>query len=55
MSERARHAFCGMEVQVVPAQTMMFGDMADDADLDEVLAKCRDMGLQVVSMHRLPG
>ena len=55
LSERARHAFCGMEVQTVPPQTIMFGDLAEDADLDAVLAKCREMGLQLVSMHRLPG
>jgi hypothetical protein len=54
MSERARHAFCGMEVRIVPAQTIVFGELADGTDLRELLALCSAMGLEVVSLLRLP-
>ncbi|MFC5994981.1 hypothetical protein ACFQE5_12245 [Pseudonocardia hispaniensis] len=55
LSERARFAFCDLQVQVIPSQTIMFGELAEASDLCEVLARCRAMGLEVVSLQRLPG
>lgn len=55
LSERARNAFGGMEVKCVPPQTIMFGELAEQSDLRELLALCGAMGLEVVSLRRLPG
>jgi hypothetical protein len=55
LSERARGAFCTMDVRPVPPQTIMFGELADQSDLCELLALCSAMGLEVVSLQRLPG
>jgi hypothetical protein len=55
LSERARGAFCTMDVRPVPPQTIMFGELAEQSDLCELLALCSAMGLEVVSLRRLPG
>jgi hypothetical protein len=55
LSERACGAFCAMDVTVVPAQTIVFGNLPGASDLADLLALCRAMGLEVVSVRRLPG
>jgi hypothetical protein len=55
LSERARRAFCAMDVTPVPAQTIVFGNLPQVSDLADLLALCRAMGLEVVSVRRLPG
>jgi hypothetical protein len=55
LSERAQGAFCTMDVRPVPPQTIMFGELAEQSDLCELLALCSAMGLEVVSVQRLPG
>jgi UDP-N-acetylglucosamine enolpyruvyl transferase len=55
LSERERRAFCAMEVTLVPAQTIVFGNLPEVSDLADLLALCRAMGLEVVSVRRLPG
>jgi hypothetical protein len=54
LSERARGAFCPMEAQTVPPQTILFGPLPDQSDLCELLDLCSSMGLEVLSLHRLP-
>ena len=54
LSERARSAFCALDVRSVPAQTIVFGELAEQSDLRDLLALCSAMGLQVVSLRRLP-
>jgi hypothetical protein len=54
LSERARSAFCAMDVTPVPAQTIVFGSMPEATDLADLLALCGAMGLEVVSVRRLP-
>jgi hypothetical protein len=54
LSERARSAFCTMSVQRVPPQTIVFGELDEQADLCDLLALCSSMGLEVVSLERLP-
>jgi hypothetical protein len=54
LSERARSAFCTMHVQDLPPQTIVFGELDDESDLRDLLALCSSMGLEVVSLHRLP-
>jgi hypothetical protein len=55
LSERARSAFPAMHVTSVPAQTIVFGELAEPSDLADLLALCSAMGLEVVSLRRLPG
>ena len=55
LSERARGAFCAMDVRDVPTQTIMFGELAGPSALRDLLALCSAMGLEVVSLQRLPG
>ena len=54
LSERACRAFCAMDVTLVPAQTIVFGNLPEASDLADLLALCRAMGLEVVSVRRLP-
>ena len=54
LSERARGAFCALNVRSVPQQTIMFGELTDQSDLGDLLALCSAMGLEVVSLRRLP-
>lgn len=53
-SERVRSAFCTMDTRTVPPQTIMFGELAEQSDLCDLLALCSAMGLEVVSLQRLP-
>jgi hypothetical protein len=55
LSERVRGAFPAMDVTPVPAQTIVFGNLPGLADLADILALCSAMGLEVVSVRRLPG
>ena len=55
LSERARGAFPAMDVTSVPAQTIVIGELAEPSDLGDLLALCMAMGLEVVSLRRLPG
>jgi hypothetical protein len=54
LSERACGAFCAMDVKLVPPQTILFGELAEQSDLRDLLALCSAMGLEVVSLQRLP-
>jgi hypothetical protein len=54
LSERARGAFCTLSVLSVPRQTIVFGELTDQSGLGELLALCNAMGLEVVSLRRLP-
>jgi hypothetical protein len=55
LSERARSAFPAMNVTSVPTQTIVSGELAEPSDLRDLLALCSAMGLEVVSLRRLPG
>lgn len=54
LSERERSAFCTLAVTSIPAQTIVFGDLAEVDDLADLLTLCGAMGLEVVSLRRLP-
>jgi hypothetical protein len=54
LSERARSAFTDMDVRAVPPQTIIFGELMEQSDLCDLLAQCSSMGLEVVSLRRLP-
>ncbi|HTF48044.1 MAG TPA: hypothetical protein VK735_11380 [Pseudonocardia sp.] len=54
MSELACHGFPGMQVIPVPAQSIIYGQVADDAHLHDLLALCQSMGLRVISVQETP-
>jgi len=54
LSERARSAFCALDVRSIPAQTLVSGELAEPSDLRDLLALCSAMGLELVSLQRLP-
>ena len=54
LSERERSAFCTLAVTSIPPQTIVFGDLAEVDDLADLLTLCGAMGLEVVSLRRLP-
>jgi hypothetical protein len=54
LSERARCAFGGMDVDEVPAETVISGEVAEDGGVQEMLALIQSMGLEVVSVRRTP-
>ena len=54
LSERACGAFGAMDVKSVPPQTIIFGELAEQSGLGDLLALCRAMYLEVVSLRRLP-
>jgi hypothetical protein len=48
--------FDGLDVTTEGAQSVLKGELADDAALHGILAKIRDLGLQLISVRRLdPG
>ena len=54
VSERVRGAFQTLDVTPVPRQTIVSGELAAGSDLHDLLALCLEMGLEVVSVRRLP-
>jgi len=55
MSEKMRQAFAGMEVIEIPAETVISAAVADDGDIHAVLALIQSLGLNVISVERVPG
>jgi hypothetical protein len=56
LSERVRGAFRGMDVDEVPAETVISGEVDDDGGgVQEILTLIQSLGLQVVSVRRTPG
>ncbi len=52
LSERVRGAFRGMDVDEVPAETVISGEVDDDGGVQEILTLIQSLGLQVVSVRR---
>ena len=55
LSERTREAFTDLVVVNAPPETILYGDIEDEAQLHGVLATMQDLGLRVVSLHEVPG
>ena len=53
LSLRVRDAFPGMDVEDVPAQTIISGTATDAADLYDVLALIQSLGLHVVEVDQV--
>ena len=54
LSERAQGAFVDMAVHVAPPETVISGEVVDDAHLHGVLAQIQNLGLHVVSVLQVP-
>jgi hypothetical protein len=54
LSDRTRGAFPDMVLVDAPPETIIYGDVVDDAHLYGVLAVIQDLGLHVVSLHEVP-
>jgi hypothetical protein len=54
LSQRAQDAFAGMDVSVVPAETVISGMVHDDDDLFALLSLIQSLGLHVESLQQVP-
>jgi hypothetical protein len=54
LSERVQGAFVDMAVHDAPAETVISGEVVDDAHLHGVLAQIQNLGLHVVSVLQVP-
>ena len=53
LSQRARDALAGMDVDEVTAETVITGLVHQDEQLHELLAKVQSLGLHVVSVQQV--
>jgi hypothetical protein len=53
LSDRARDAFEGMDVDEVTAETVISGLVHQDDQLHEILEMIQSLGLQVVSVQQV--
>jgi hypothetical protein len=53
LSQRARSAFAGMEVEEVTAESVISGLVHEDEQLHELLAVIQSLGLHVVSVQQV--
>jgi hypothetical protein len=54
VSEETAFAFEGLDVEVHPVETVLHGDIADQAALHGVLDRVADLGLELIEVRRLP-
>ena len=54
MSERVCSAFADMTVVPVAPETIIYGRVADDAQLHGLLTLCQELGLQVLAVQEAP-
>jgi hypothetical protein len=55
LSERVRAAFPGMDVEDVPAETVISGRAQDEDEVHGLLSRIQSLGLQVVSLRQTRG
>ena len=53
LSDRARGAFPDMFLIDAPPETIIYGEVIDEAHLHGVLALIQDLGLHVVALHEV--
>ncbi|GAA4921822.1 hypothetical protein EV188_11621 [Actinomycetospora succinea] len=54
VSEDVSGDFAEFEVREAPPETLMYGEIVDDAHLHGVLARLQDLGLRVTSFRTVP-
>lgn len=58
LSDRTRDAvgdFSEMRIVAAPPETILYGAVTDQAHLHGILTFLESLGLQIVSVHQLPG
>ena len=54
MSEETAFAFDGLSIDVRPVETVLHGDITDQAALHGLLDRVADLGLELIEVRRLP-
>jgi hypothetical protein len=54
MSDTVLAAFDGMRSEVLPVETVLYGDVADRAALHGLIDRVESLGLELVEIRRLP-
>jgi hypothetical protein len=54
VSEEIASAFDGLSVDVRPVETVLHGDITDQAALHGLLDRVADLGLELIEVRRLP-
>jgi hypothetical protein len=57
LSDRERHTvgdFSEMRVVPAPPETLIYGHVCDEAQLHGILVLLENLGLRIVSLHRIP-
>ena len=54
VSEETAFAFDGLSVDVRPVETVLHGEITDQAALHGVLDRVADLGLELIEVRRLP-
>lgn len=54
MSEETAFAFDGLSVDVRPVETVLHGEITDQAALHGLLDRVADLGLELIEVRRLP-
>ena len=54
MSEETAFAFDGLSLDVRPVETVLHGEIPDQAALHGVLDRVADLGLELIEVRRLP-
>jgi hypothetical protein len=55
LSDSLLPAFEGLAVTTEPVETIVYGPIADQEAVHELLSKLQSLGLEVVEFRRLPG
>ena len=54
LTDRLGSAFSGMTLEPAPGQTVLVGEIRDQAELYSVLVRVRSLGLELVSVEPSP-
>ncbi|MEN3299207.1 hypothetical protein [Pseudonocardia sp.] len=54
LSEEARDAFADMQISEAPVQTVIDGEVLDEAHLRGIIAQFQTLGITLVSVHPVP-
>lgn len=54
LTDEARNAFADMRIELVPLQTLIAGEVLDDAHLHGIIAELKTLGFTLVSVRPIP-
>ena len=55
VNDSIRSAFEGLDVTTEPVETVVYGPLADQEAVHQLLIRLESLGLEVVELRRLPG